>query len=78
MKFPSKSVIAPLEVPFSTTLAPGSGILVPASKIVPETVLCAITTTENSNATVNIKKRVVLFIIICLKLVDAKVHIYWH
>ena len=76
MKFPSKSAIAPLEVPFSITLAPGSGILVPASIIVPEIVLCAITTAENSNATVNIKKRVVLFIIICLKLVDAKVHIY--
>ncbi len=41
VKFPSKSVMAPLVVPVSTTLAPAKGSLESESITVPVTVVCA-------------------------------------
>ena len=68
-RFPSKSDVTPLVVPFSTTLAPGRGASIPASITVPETVVCAIVVVikaKNVHRAIKFLKSLLVFMIVSL------------
>jgi len=63
VKFPSKSDVVPLVVPFSITLAPGSGEFNSESITIPVTVLCEKVIVVNNNTTAVNKNCVIFFIL---------------